>query len=177
MQTDGSENQSSARIALARILVVDLAAKFFQCTAFSFRFENSSLERSWTRRFATTLLFAGANLRASHRAMSIFDRVEQSLPRELAIHRLRTRILDRYADSARPMAQGHRGGDFVYILTTRSAGPRECLLQIDIAHAEPRHPLRDEVSCHLLDKIDELQELSATAFILQPIAPTLCQRR
>lgn len=109
--------------------------------------------------------------------MSIFDRVEQSLPRELAIHRLRTRILDRYADSARPMAQGHRGGDFVYILTTRSAGPRECLLKIDIAHAEPRHPLRDKVSCHLLDKIDELQELSATAFIAQPIAPTLCQRR
>ena len=75
------------------------------------------------------------------------------------------------------MAQGHRGGYFVYILTTRSAGPRECLLKIDIAHAEPRHPLRDKVSCHLLDKIDELQELSATAFILQPIAPTLCQRR
>src|SRR5260370_13523716 len=100
--------------------------------------------------------------------MSIFDRVEQSLPRELAIHRLRTRILDRYADSARPMAQGHRGGDFVYILTARSAGPPESLLKVDIAHADPRHSLRYNGSCHLLSALAELPELSANPFIAQP---------
>ena len=53
--------------------------------------------------------------------MRFFNRVEQTFPREFAILRLRTRILNCHADAARPMPQCHRGGDFVYILTARPA--------------------------------------------------------
>jgi hypothetical protein len=158
MQTDGSENQSSARIALVRILIVDLASKFFQRAAFSFRFQNFSFECSRPRRFAASLFFTSGNLRASHRALSIFDCIEQTLSRELAIHRLRTGILNRYADAARLMPECHRSGDFVYVLTAGTTRPRERFFKIDIANAEPSHPLRVRVCCHLLDKIDELGE-------------------
>jgi hypothetical protein len=155
---DTSRLLFAARIALARILIVDLASKFFQRATFSFRFQNFSFERSRPRRFAASLFFTSGNLRASHRALSIFDCIEQTLSRELAIHRLRTGILSRYADAAGSMPQRYRSGDFVYVLTAGTTRPREPFFKIDLANAEPCHPLRVRVRCHLLDKIDELGE-------------------
>src|SRR5207302_1899354 len=152
MQNDGSANQSSARTALVRILVVDLAAKFLQRAAFSFLLKNSSFQGGRPWRFAASLFFTSGNLRASHRALSIFHCIEQTLSRELAIHRLRTRILNRYADAARSMPQRHRSGDFVYVLTAGATRPRERFFKIDITNAQPCHPLRDRVSSHCSTK-------------------------
>jgi len=124
-------------------LVVNSAAKFFQRAAFSFRFENPSLELCRSRRFAATFFFAGHHVRALCRALSKFDRVEQTFPGQFPIHRLGSGILHGHTNSARVMSQRHRRRHFIYILAARSTGPCERLFKIDIAHAEPRHPLRE----------------------------------
>ena len=72
------------------------------------------------------------------RTLSIFDCVEQTFARQLAVLRLRARILYRDADSAWPVSKRHGGGDLVYVLSTRAAGARENFLQIDLANTEPR---------------------------------------
>jgi hypothetical protein len=166
-----------AGIAFVTVLIVDLASQLLQCAAFSFRFENFLFQCGWARRFSTALFFTRSDLRTARCALSIFNRVEQAFPRQFPIHRLRPRILRGHADSARPMPQRHRGCDFVHVLTARSTGPRKRLFKIDLAQTEPRHSLRDRVSCHLLDEIDELLEESATAFIERLLAAALCRRR
>src|SRR2546423_11922063 len=102
-------------------LDVDLRPPFLQLAALAFRFENSFLQRGWSRRFSSPLFFAGRNLGTKRRALSIFDCVEQSLARQFSIRRLRTRVLTRVADSARPMPQRHRGRNFVYVLAAGAA--------------------------------------------------------
>jgi len=78
-------------------------------------------------------------MRAPRGTLSIFNCVEQPFAREFAILRLRSRILDGHADAARPMTQHHRRRNLVYILSARSAGPRERFHQIDISYAEMPH--------------------------------------
>jgi hypothetical protein len=156
------QNQGPAGINLVTSLIVDSPAKFFYRPAFSFRFENFFLQRGRPWRFAAALLFASGNLSAACDAFSIFDRVEQTFARELAVHRLRSRILDGHADSARPMSQRHCGRNFVYVLTARTARASERFLKIDFAHAQARHSLNERISCHLLAEIDELCNQSAT---------------
>ena len=75
--------------------------------------------------------FFGTSLLAT-----LFDRSEQSLTGEFAILRLRPRILHGHSDSARPMTKRHRRRYLVYILSARSAGPRERFHQIDVSYAE-----------------------------------------
>jgi hypothetical protein len=123
--------------------VLDSAAKFFQQTPFSFRFKNFSLQRCWSRRFASTNFFVFRDSRLARGALSVLDRVEQSRARKLAIHRLRTRILDCDDDSTRAVPQCHGGRDFVYVLTAGTAGAGKGFFKIDVANAKPDHPFCD----------------------------------
>jgi len=151
------KNQSFCQHAFVTVLIVDLPSQLFQRAALSFWFENFLFQCGRTRWFSTALFFAGSDLRTARCALSIFNRVEQPFARELPIHRLRPRILRGHADSGWSMPQRHCSRDFVYVLAAWAARARKCLLKIDIPDAEPSHALRDRVSCHLLDEIDELR--------------------
>ena len=72
---------------------------------------------------------------------STLDRVQQSFPRQLAIYRLRTRILHSYADAAWPVTERYSGCNFVYVLTARSTGSRKGFFKVDIANAKALHSL------------------------------------
>jgi len=147
-----SANQSSARTALVRILVIDLAAKFFQRAAFSFLTQEFFVStRAAVEICGVALFHERATCARRIARCSIFDCIEQTLSRELAIHRLRTRILNRNADAAGSMPQRHRSGDFVYVLTAGTTRRRERFFKIDIANASL--PFRSATeSLPLLDK-------------------------
>src|ERR1041384_7417717 len=122
---------------------VDLGPPLLQFPASALGFENSLLQRGRPRRFTAAFLFSRRNSRASLGMLSIFDRVEQTFTRQLSIHCLRPRVLNRDADSAGPVPQRHGGRNFVYVLTARATGARESFFKIDIANAKFRHSVLD----------------------------------
>jgi hypothetical protein len=128
-----------SRFASRRSLPLDPSPLPLQFTATAFRLQNSFLKCRWPRRFAPPLFFMGCNLSSPLPTLSILNRIQQSFPRQFPILYLRPRILHSHADSAGPVSQSYRCSDFVYVLSTRPARPRESFLQIDLANAKPRH--------------------------------------
>ena len=119
----------------------------------AFRFQHFPFKSGRSRRFTPTLSFALCDFDCAPPLPSLFNCIEQSLPRQFAVLRLRARILHSDADSSRPMTQCHGSRHLIYILTARSGGPRKRFLKIDISNAEPRHALCKRIRWHLLSKI------------------------
>src|SRR4029077_19443155 len=130
---------SLTRRASRRSLPIDLATLSLQFTAFAFRFQNALLKRAWARRAAAARLFPSRNLCRALLFLRVFDCIQQPFARESAILRLRSRILDRHADTRWQVPQRHRRRNLVYILSTGSAGPGERFHKIDIANAKFSH--------------------------------------
>jgi hypothetical protein len=63
------------------------------------------------------------------------DRIQQSFPSHLAVHRLRARILHGDADATRLVMQRYSGCNLVYILAPRPAGSRKGFLKVEITNA------------------------------------------
>ena len=110
-----------------------------QLAALSFRFEDSPLERTRPGRFAPSLFFTESDQCNPPIFFATLDRREQSLARELAVLRLRARVLHGHANSRGAMPQRYGGRNLVYILTTRAAGTRETLFEIRFANIQARH--------------------------------------
>jgi len=107
----------------------------------------------------TALLRFSADLRlAAFRARGFYF-FEQSLPGQLAVLGLRPGILNRHADAARPMAQRYCSRHLIHVLTARTAGAGERLLQVSFRNAGGLHPLFDTVS-HTSEKFSKTRATS-----------------
>ena len=73
------------------------------------------------------------------------DRIEQAFSHELAIHRLRTRILHRDANAARAVVQRDCGRDLVHVLAAGPAGTCKRFFQISLANAKALHSLLQSI--------------------------------
>ena len=114
-------------------LIVRRGAELLDSGSPAFRFQNALLQTAWPRRALTTNFLSTRDLSSTLFFATLFQRRSQTFPRQLAIHRLRTGILNRDADASRPVTQSHRGGNLVNVLTARSAGTGKCFLQVGFA--------------------------------------------
>ncbi len=96
----------------------------------------------------------------ARRALSMLNGPQQPFARELAVLALRAGILHRHGDSARPMPQCNRRGDFVYILSAGATRAREKFLKIALTNAELRHALVDLLS-HDYSQLNRREVLAA----------------
>jgi len=71
--------------------------------------------------------------------LQAFDLIEQKVSREDSILSLLPRALAFYTDSSRLVVQHNAGGRLVDVLTARSSGMNEGLLEIAFANAERSH--------------------------------------
>src|SRR5205823_12279152 len=103
---------------------------FLQLGTSSLRLQNPFLQfcRPW--RFSSPFLFADGPLFGAFLRALLSDCFSQSLSRGSPVHRLRTRILYRHANSRGPMTQRDRCRNFVHVLTARAGGTRKRLLQV-----------------------------------------------
>src|SRR5256885_15513520 len=109
MQADRSTHQSVAGIGLVMLIELDLCSLLLELRPPALGFQNFPLQRSWPRRFSAPLFFAFRNFSHALSVSSALDCIEQPFPCKLAIHYLRTRILDGDADASREISQRHRG--------------------------------------------------------------------
>jgi len=150
------ENFAQFKRATGAWLQVDLHSLSFQLAALAFRFENFLLKRRRTRRFPPPFSFAARGLSGAPLFVSLFNRIEQSLARKCAILRLGPRVLHGDTRPAWPVPQCYCRCHLVHVLPAGPAGPRECLLQVNLPHTKSRHPRRDRISHHLIDSINRI---------------------
>ena len=100
-------------------------------------FQDTAFQAPGPGRGLAAAFLAGIDARLTLRAPGVFHGVEQTLARELTVHGLRAQILHRYGLSGGAVAQRHRRGHLVDVLTTWPARAREGFLEIARVQPEP----------------------------------------
>jgi hypothetical protein len=113
--------------------VVDSGAQFLGSRALPFRFQNPFFQTARPWPALPSNLFAARDLSGAQGLAASLQRFRQTLPRQLAIHRLRTGILNRDANACWPVPQSHRSGNLVDVLTAGPAGASKRFLQVGFA--------------------------------------------
>lgn len=105
-----------------------------------FLFEDALLESPGAWSGGAAFLLPGGALSGARLLADAFDKVEEASPGELPIARLGAAVLGRDGEAGGLVLEGHRGGNFVYILAAGAGGAGEFLSEIRLLQAEPREP-------------------------------------
>lgn len=113
--------------------IIHAAPQFLQTGSLALGFEDALLQRARSWRTLSADLFSLAEVGRSSFRTTPLNRIQQSLTRELAVHRLGSRILHSHTQARRQMAERHRRRNFIDVLPARPAGAREFFLEIRLA--------------------------------------------
>src|SRR5207247_5385136 len=89
--------------------------------------------------FSSARLFALRNFGSAALFSSTLDRIEQAFQRQLAVHRLRPRILHGYASASWAVAQRYCRCNLIDVLATRARRSSKRLLEVSLANAKLSH--------------------------------------
>src|SRR5688500_12862487 len=119
----------SGLLPILRAQLLELRPPFFF-------FENSLLQRPWPFRSLPATLFPLRDPRRLRFRPATLEQRQQPEPGLLPVHRLGAGILIAHAQTARPVPQGDRAGDFVHMLSAGSGRPRKLLLELALRQSE-----------------------------------------
>jgi hypothetical protein len=118
------------RVERRRLLLVALPALLFDARTVVLVFEDATLDAGGARRVAATLLLAGVPRGGDGLTLPFLEGREQAFAGKLAIRGLRPGILDGDGQAGRAMAQRDAGRDLVDVLSARTGGAGEMLLEV-----------------------------------------------
>ena len=114
-------------------LIVDLRSQFLRPRPQPLRFEDALFQSARPGSSLTALLFPARDFSGPRRMPTLLQRCGEAFAGELAIECLRARVLDCHRYARGHMAKRDRSRNFVDVLSARTAGTSERLLQIGLA--------------------------------------------